>query len=70
MGGIGAVSYTHLDVYKRQALVGVFDPANFIQCGQDTWEAWELLASRTYYMHIKDALADGKVCPRATALVR
>lgn len=30
---------------------------------QDTWEAWELLASRTYYMHIKDALADGNVVP-------
>ena len=43
--------------------MGVFDPANFIQCGQDTWEAWELLASRTYYMHIKDALADGNVVP-------
>lgn len=50
-----------LDLFP--ALVGVFDPANFIQCGQDTWEAWELLASRTYYMHIKDALADGNVVP-------
>lgn len=41
----------------------VFDPANFVQCNQDTWEAWELLGDRVYYMHIKDALADGFVVP-------
>ncbi len=41
----------------------VFDPANFIQCGQDVPEAWALLGSRVYYMHIKDALADGTVVP-------
>lgn len=44
-------------------LHGVFDPANFIQCGQDTWAAWELLAPRICYLHIKDALNDGKVVP-------
>ncbi len=42
---------------------GVFDPANFVQCGQDTVEAWKLLRSRIKYLHIKDALADGKVVP-------
>ncbi|MBP3655207.1 MAG: sugar phosphate isomerase/epimerase [Clostridia bacterium] len=45
------------------ALQGVFDPANFIQCGQDTLDAWNLLRSRTRYLHIKDALPDGKVVP-------
>lgn len=45
------------------ALQGVFDPANFVQCGQNTWEAWELLHDRILYMHIKDALADGSVVP-------
>lgn len=44
-------------------LRAVFDPANFIQCGQDTLEAWELLAPYVEYMHIKDALADGSVVP-------
>ena len=39
----------------------VFDPANFIQCGVDTKEAWELLYPYIEYMHIKDALSDGKV---------
>lgn len=44
-------------------LQGVFDPANFVQCGQDTWAAWELLAPRIKSLHIKDALADGSVVP-------
>lgn len=44
-------------------LRAVFDPANFIQCGQDTVAAWEKLAPYVEYMHIKDALADGSVVP-------
>ncbi len=44
-------------------LDGIFDPANFVQCGQDTAEAWKLLRDRIKYLHIKDALADGKVVP-------
>ncbi|MBQ8556116.1 MAG: sugar phosphate isomerase/epimerase [Clostridia bacterium] len=53
-------------------LEGVFDPANFIQCGQDTVEAWKLLRSRIKYLHIKDALPDGKVVPagKGTGYVR
>ncbi|MBQ4612962.1 MAG: sugar phosphate isomerase/epimerase [Clostridia bacterium] len=45
------------------AMGGVFDPANFVQCGQDTLEAWELLKDRIDYMHIKDCMADGTVVP-------
>ena len=45
------------------ALRCIFDPANFIQCGQDIPEAWALLSGRVYYMHIKDALKDGTVVP-------
>ncbi len=44
-------------------LEGVFDPANFVQCGQDTLEAWAMLRNRIRYLHIKDALADGRVVP-------
>ena len=44
-------------------LRSVFDPANYVQCGQDTMAAWELLGPRTDYLHIKDALADGTVVP-------
>ena len=39
----------------------VFDPANFVQCGQDTNEA---LRSFIAYVHVKDARAeDGNVVP-------
>jgi sugar phosphate isomerase/epimerase len=42
----------------------VFDPANFVQCGQDTKKAYEKLKPYIEYMHIKDALSeDGKVVP-------
>jgi sugar phosphate isomerase/epimerase len=41
----------------------VFDPANYVQCGQDTIEAWDLIAPYVEYMHIKDALESGFVVP-------
>lgn len=42
----------------------VFDPANFVQCGQDTKEAYEALRSFIAYVHVKDARAeDGIVVP-------
>ena len=44
-------------------LKAVFDPANFIQCGQDVMEAWEMLAPYVEYCHIKDAKADGHIVP-------
>ena len=50
------------------AMKGVFDPANFIQCGQETWSAWELLKPHIHYLHIKDALADGSVVPAGKGL--
>lgn len=33
----------------------VFDPANFVQCGQDTKVAFDTLEKYVAYMHIKDA---------------
>lgn len=42
----------------------VFDPANFVQCRQDTIEAYEKLKSYIAYMHIKDASREtDKVVP-------
>ena len=42
----------------------VFDPANFVQCKQDTKYAYSLLKDYIAYMHIKDArMEDGKVVP-------
>lgn len=47
-------------------LKAVFDPANFVQCGQDTLKAWEMLRSYVHYMHIKDALPNGNVVAPGT----
>lgn len=33
----------------------VFDPANFVQCGEDTKEAYEKLKDYIAYVHMKDA---------------
>ena len=44
-------------------LKGIFDPANFIQCGQDVPAAWNLLKDYIAYAHIKDAKKDGNVVP-------
>ncbi len=42
----------------------VFDPANFVQCGQDTKEGYDRLKGHIAYLHVKDAfLKDGRVVP-------
>lgn len=42
----------------------VFDPANFVQCEQDTKYAYEQLKEYIAYLHIKDAcMEDGRVVP-------
>ncbi len=41
----------------------VFDPANFVQCGQDTESGFLKLEPYIEYMHIKDATPDGRVVP-------
>lgn len=46
---------------------GVFDPANFIQCGVEILPAYEKLENYIEYMHIKDArFSDGFVVPPGT----
>lgn len=45
---------------------GIFDPANFIQCHQDTLGAWAVLRKYIRYAHIKDARLDGHVVPPGT----
>lgn len=60
----GDIADRCLDIHQQlPALRAVFDPANFVQCGQDTLAAWKLLAPYVHYMHIKDALTDGRVVP-------
>ncbi|MDR1538835.1 MAG: sugar phosphate isomerase/epimerase [Clostridiales bacterium] len=38
----------------------VFDPANFVQCGQDTLKAYDILENDIEYLHVKDSLAASK----------
>ncbi|MDF2566634.1 MAG: Xylose isomerase protein barrel [Oscillospiraceae bacterium] len=60
----GDVAQRCLDIHQQlNELKAVFDPANFIQCGQDVLEAWKLLEPYIHYVHIKDALEDGRVVP-------
>ena len=63
-GIYGDIPERCLEIHQAlPSLKAVFDPANFVQCGQDTLQAWEMLHPYIKYMHIKDALADGAVVP-------
>ena len=51
------------------ALKCVFDPANFVQCGQQTFpDAFNMLKPYIEYMHIKDAKADKTVVPAGAGI--
>lgn len=53
--------------FNSDAFGCTFDFANFVQCRQDTLEAYEMLKPYITYVHIKDALfADGTVVPAGT----
>ena len=63
-GIYGDIAPRCLAIHKAvPRLKAVFDPANFIQCGQDVMEAWEMLAPYVEYGHIKDAAPDGHIVP-------
>src|SRR6266513_1853395 len=49
----------------------VFDPANFIQCGQTPYpDAYQAMRPWLRYMHVKDALADGTVVAAGGGMAR
>ena len=53
-----------LEIYRAFPRIrAVFDPANFVHCGTNTLEAWEMLAEYVDYMHIKDADENGIIVP-------
>jgi sugar phosphate isomerase/epimerase len=63
-GIYGDIPERCLEIHKAlPELKGIFDPANFVQCGVDTLGAWDMLKDYIYYMHIKDAREDGFVVP-------
>lgn len=49
-------------------LKAVFDPANFMQCGEQVLTAWDKLVPYVEYLHIKDCNEEGKVVPPGTGL--
>lgn len=68
-GIYGDVAKRCLEIHQAvPELKGIFDPANFIQCGQDTLEAWEMLHPYIKYLHIKDAKESGMVVPAGAGI--
>ncbi len=56
-----------LEIFRAvPAIRGVFDPANFVQCGENPLTAWEQLHTYIHYMHIKDAKENGDIVPAGT----
>ncbi len=63
-GIYGDIAERCAEIHKAlPELKAVFDPANFVQCGEDTLKAWELLSPFVKYMHIKDAKQSGTIVP-------
>ena len=56
-GDIGTRCKVILDELASPNFKAAFDFANFVQCGEDTAECWELLKEHVAYIHIKDAVA-------------
>ena len=56
-GDIGSRCKVILDELASPNFKAAFDFANFVQCGENTEECWELLKEHVAYIHIKDAVA-------------
>lgn len=52
-----------LEAVNSENFKAVFDPANFVQCGEDTIKAFEMLKKHIAYMHIKDSREDKTIVP-------
>lgn len=53
-----------MDAFYGEHFKCIFDFANFVQCKQDTMEAYEVLKPYIHYLHIKDAMwGNGEVVP-------
>lgn len=62
----GDISERVKDLHRELggAMKGIFDPANYIQCGERPSEIFPELDCFTDYLHIKDAiLSDGSIVP-------
>lgn len=52
-----------LEAVNSENFKAVFDPANFVQCGEDTIKAFDMLKKHIAYMHIKDSREDKTIVP-------
>lgn len=59
-GDIGKRCRVLMDALEDPYFKSAFDFANFVQCGEDTKECWELLKDTVAYIHIKDAVSTDK----------
>jgi sugar phosphate isomerase/epimerase len=55
-GDIGRRCHDILTEVGSPAFKGIFDFANFVQCGEDTQQCYDLLRDEIIYIHIKDAV--------------
>jgi sugar phosphate isomerase/epimerase len=55
-GDIGRRCHEILTEVGSPYFKGIFDFANFVQCGEDTQECYDLLRDEIVYIHIKDAV--------------
>ena len=63
-GDIGTRCRDILETVNSPNLLGIFDPANYVQCGVKPLEdCWPEVARWTVYMHVKDSLWDKTVTP-------
>jgi sugar phosphate isomerase/epimerase len=56
-GDIGRRCHEILTEVGSPSFKGIFDFANFVQCGEDTQECYDLLREEIVYIHIKDAVS-------------
>ncbi len=63
-GDVASRCKTIFDALYSEHFQCTFDFANFVQCRQDTLEAYEMLSGYIKYVHVKDALwKNGQVVP-------
>lgn len=56
-GDIGRRCHEILIEVGSLSFKGIFDFANFVQCGEDTQDCYDLLREEIVYIHIKDAVS-------------
>lgn len=56
-----------MDIYQTiqsPNFTGLFDPANFVVCGEDSYACWQRMKQHISYFHIKDAvMGTGRIVP-------